>query len=69
MYIRDTGIGLDTFKAYVDGRWVLMEYEYKQRRLTLHTDREGITAGRHTLRLVVRDAAGNESVYEGVFVK
>ena len=69
MYIRDTGIGLDTYKAYVDGRWVLMEYEYKQRRLTLHTDREGITAGRHTLRLVVRDAAGNESVYEGVFVK
>lgn len=69
MYIRDTGIGLDTYKAYVDGRWVLMEYEYKQRRLTLHTDREGITKGRHTFRLVVRDAAGNESVYEGVFVK
>ena len=46
-----------------------MDYEYKQRRLTLYTDREGITRGRHTFRLVVCDAAGNESVYEGEFVK
>lgn len=69
MYIRDAGIGIDTYKAYVDGRWVLMDYEYKQRRLTLYTDREGITRGRHTFRLVVCDAAGNESVYEGEFVK
>ena len=69
MYIRDGQTGIASFDAYVDGRWVLMEYEYKRRELTLDTQRENIAPGRHTLRLEVTDGVGNRSVFEDVFVR
>lgn len=69
MYIRDGQTGIASFDAYIDGRWVLMEYEYKRRELTLDTQRENIPPGRHTLRLEVTDGVGNRSVFEDVFVR
>lgn len=69
MYIRDGQTGIASFDAYIDGRWVLMEYEYKRRELTLDTQRENIAPGRHTLRLEVTDGVGNRSVFEDVFVR
>ncbi len=69
MYIRDGQTGIASFDAYIDGRWVLMEYEYKRRELTLDTQRENIPPGRHTLRVEVTDGVGNRSVFEDVFVR
>ena len=69
IYICDNGSGLGTYKGYVDGKWVLMEYEYKRQELSLDTEKEGIKAGLHTFKLEVSDAVGNVSVFNGVFIK
>ncbi len=67
MYIRDGQTGISSFNAYVDGQWVLMEYEHKRRELFLDVIRERIPTGRHTFRLEVKDGVGNESTFEGSF--
>lgn len=68
MYIRDGQTGISSFNAYVDGKWVVMEYEYKRRELSLDVVREKITPGKHTFRLEVTDGVGNKSVFEGIFL-
>ncbi len=47
------------WKAYVDGRWILMEYDPKTR-VIYHEFDGTIPPGKHQLVLLVRDALGNE---------
>ena len=68
MYISDGQSGIKSFKGYVDGKWILCEYEYKKNEISLDTSREGLSKGRHVFRLEVEDNAGNTSVFEGVFI-
>lgn len=56
------------YNAWVDGQWILMEFDKKSALLT-HTFDEHIGPGQHTLRLVVKDAVGNEAVYESSFTR
>lgn len=61
--ISDGMSGIDRFDAYVNGEWVLMNYDYKRSyiwsdKLVDSLDFEGI------LRLEVRDRAGNVAVIE-----
>lgn len=56
------------YRAYIDGKWVLMEYDAKYRLLT-HYFSSSFPAGEHQLCLHVSDAVGNERVFEGKFVK
>ena len=56
-----------TFNAYVDGVWLLMEYDSK-RSLIFYNYKEGrVAAGTHQLRIVLRDAVGNETILENTF--
>ena len=56
------------YRATVDGKWILFEFDRKRARLTHRFDGR-IAAGEHTLRLVVTDDRGNEAVYERNFVR
>lgn len=61
--ISDGMSGIDTFNAYVNGEWVLMNYDYKRsyiwsEKLVDSTDFQGI------LELQVADRAGNVAVVE-----
>ncbi len=56
------------WKAYVDGQWILMEYDAKSHTLTHRFDNK-IGAGNHRLKLVVWDGIGNEQVFEGTFLR
>lgn len=61
--IHDAMSGIKDFKAYVNGQWVLMNYDYKRNyiwseKLVDSTDFEG------TLRLEVTDRAGNTATIE-----
>ncbi|MBL7776503.1 MAG: hypothetical protein JNK89_10910, partial [Saprospiraceae bacterium] len=56
------------YRATVDGKWILMEYDSKRARLTYTFDGR-IPPGEHTLRLSVTDDRGNEAVYERNFVR
>jgi hypothetical protein len=54
------------YDATVDGDWILLEYDSKNA-LLKHTFDGTIKRGKHQLRLVVRDAMGNEQVFERTF--
>jgi murein DD-endopeptidase MepM/ murein hydrolase activator NlpD len=56
------------YRGTVDGQWVLFEYDRKRDRLT-HTFDGRIGTGKHRLRLEVRDDRGNESFFEGDFLR
>ncbi|MBI5916347.1 MAG: M23 family metallopeptidase [Bacteroidetes bacterium] len=57
-----------TYEARVDGQWVLMEFDKKTSTLTHYFDGV-IVPGEHEFRLVVKDAVGNEAVYEKKFIR
>lgn len=56
------------WRATVDGRWILMEFDGKKDHLT-HVFDGRIGRGEHQFKLVVRDDRGNETVFEKSFVR
>ncbi|MCP9234525.1 M23 family metallopeptidase [Lewinella sp. JB7] len=57
-----------TFRGEVDGKWVLLEYDAKDGRLTHTFAGNRIEAGRnHRFSLLLRDARGNETIFERSF--
>ena len=57
--VEDNLSGISTYNAFVDGVWVLLEYDPKNKRLTHFFD-GAITSGKHLLELVVVDSVKNE---------
>ena len=57
--VEDKLSGISTYNAFVDGNWVLLEYDPKNKRLTHFFD-GAITSGKHLLELVVVDSVKNE---------
>lgn len=56
------------YNAWVDGQWILMEYDKKSGTITHEFDGR-VGPGEHTLKIVVSDAVGNENVFEAKFVR
>ncbi|MBR6249587.1 MAG: M23 family metallopeptidase [Bacteroidales bacterium] len=65
--LTDEMSGIDTYNCYVDGRWVLLDYDYKTAKLKAQISTLGIAKGAHTLKTVVSDACGNTSTLEWNF--
>lgn len=61
--ISDNLSGIKNFNCYVDGRWVLMDYEYKSNRIWSIKLNDSETFN-GDLRLEVTDNVGNLAVYE-----
>ncbi len=66
--ISDDLSGIDTFRATVDGQWILMEYDPKRAMLT-HTFDGRIGKGSHVFKLVVKDGRGNSKTYTANFTR
>lgn len=54
------------FRAEIDGKWVLLNYDAKNN-LLRHDFREDLPAGEHIFRLTVTDDRGNAAVFEREF--
>ena len=67
--ISDTESGIEDFDAYVDGKWILTNYDQKTKSLTIDLNREGITTGKHNLELKVWDEKNNTATYTVNFNK
>ncbi|MDQ3112103.1 MAG: M23 family metallopeptidase [Bacteroidota bacterium] len=64
----DNFSGIGSFNAFIDGKWVLMEYEPKKN-LIWYTFDEHCEKGKHNLVIKVTDKVGNFIVYEKAFVR
>jgi hypothetical protein len=59
--IEDEGSEINTFNGYIDGEWVMMEYDRKTKEFWLQADEEKITQGKHELKVIVTDKVGNRN--------
>ena len=56
------------YKAYIDGKWIVMVYDLKTKLISYVFPRQ-FPKGSHTFKLDVYDAVGNTKVFESQFVK
>ena len=66
--LRDNLSGIQSFNGFIDGRWVLMEFDTKTASLW-HTFDEQTGQGKHTFELVVKDMKDNSKTYSISFYK
>jgi murein DD-endopeptidase MepM/ murein hydrolase activator NlpD len=69
VYMRDDLSGIKKYDAYLNGKWILMEYNPKKARLS-HDFNDGIVAdGRNELKVIVTDNVGNSAIFETYFFR
>jgi murein DD-endopeptidase MepM/ murein hydrolase activator NlpD len=66
--IQDSLSGIKSYNGYLNGNWVLFEYENKLKRLTHHVEDGFIIEGKNDLKLVVVDNVGNSATFETQFL-
>jgi murein DD-endopeptidase MepM/ murein hydrolase activator NlpD len=66
--ISDNLSGIQSFNAYIDGEWILMEYDSKSASLW-HVFENDLAKGKHHFKLIVKDAKDNEKTYEANFIR
>lgn len=67
--ISDDMSGIKSYNGYLNGKWILLEYESKLNRLTHQFD-DGIAAeGENKLKLIVTDNVGNSTTFETTFFR
>ncbi len=66
--ISDNISGINSFNGFMNGKWILFEYEYKQNRLIYKFSDGNVIVGKNDLKLVVVDNVGNSSIFETSFL-
>ena len=67
--IDDKESGISNYRATINGKWILMEYDYKTKTLT-HDFNDGvITDTKNNLKVIVTDNVGNNSTFETLFYR
>lgn len=67
--INDTESGISNYRATINDKWILMEYDYKTKTLT-HDFNDGcITETKNNLKVIVTDNVGNSSTFESLFYR
>ena len=67
--IDDEDTGIDSYRATVNGKFILMEYDYKTKTLT-HDFNDGVVSDtKNKLKVVVTDKVGNTAIFEAEFFR
>ena len=67
--ISDALSGIKNYEGYLNGKWILLEYESKTKKL-IHRFDDGIVAeGKNDLKVVVTDNVGNSTIFETQFFR
>lgn len=67
--IEDKESGISKYRATVNGKFILMEYEYKDDMLTFDFNDNVITETENNLKVIVTDNVGNSSTFEATFYR
>lgn len=67
--ISDDLSGIKEYNAYLNDKWILMEYETKLNRLTHYLSDDIFSNGRNDFKIIVKDNMGNSTTFESYFIK
>ncbi len=67
--ISDGLSGIKTYNGYLNGKWILFEYENKTNRITHYFDDGIVAEGKNDLKVVVTDNVGNSTIFETQFFR
>ena len=67
--ISDDLSGIASYNAYLNGKWILMEYENKLNRLTHNLSDDVYINGNNKFKVIVKDNLGNSTTFESNFNK
>ena len=67
--ISDDLSGINSYKAYLNGKWILLEYDYKTKKLVHNLDDKIYVEGRNDLKIVVTDNLQNSTTFESYFFR
>jgi hypothetical protein len=67
--IEDSHSGISSYRATLNGRFILMEYNYKKDVLTYDFNDNIVTDTQNNLRLIVTDNVGNSTTFEAIFFR
>mgnify|MGYP000183839003 CR=1 FL=1 len=65
--IKDNDSGIKNYRGEIDGKWILMDYDYKNNLLRFDIDKN-ISKGKHTFTLEIEDNVGNKKEYKAAFI-
>lgn len=67
--ISDFGSGIKNWRATIDGKWILMEYNHKKSVLTYNFSDKKLVGSKHIFKIVVSDNVGNTNSLSATFFK
>ena len=67
--ISDIGSGIKNWRATIDGKWVLMQFNHKKRLLTYNFSDKKLVGSKHIFKIVVSDNVGNTNTLSTTFFK
>lgn len=67
--VADMHSDIATYNGFLNGKWILMEYDYKTKKLVHNLDDGICVAGRNDLKIVVADNLQNSTTFESYFFK
>ncbi|WP_290696228.1 M23 family metallopeptidase [Lacinutrix sp.] len=67
--INDKGTGISNYRATINGKWILMEYNYKNKTLTYDFNDAVVTETKNKLKVIVTDNVGNNTTFETTFFR
>ncbi|CAM3662023.1 secreted M23/M37 family peptidase [Flavobacterium saliperosum S13] len=69
IHMRDELSGIKEYNGYLNGKWILMEYDFKTKSLTHYFSEAVYDEGKNELKVVVSDKMGNSTIFETHFFK
>ncbi len=67
--VKDEISGIRNYRATINGKWILMEYDAKKNKLTYDFNDNIITETKNNLKIIVTDNVGNSSTFETTFFR
>ena len=67
--IKDDWSGIKSYNGYLNGKWILFEYDFKTNRITHDFEDNIVAEGQNDLKVVVSDFVGNSTIFETQFFR
>ena len=67
--VTDLQSDINTYNGYLNGKWILLEYDYKTKKLVHNLDDKICVEGRNDLKIVVTDNLQNSTTFESYFFR